>query len=123
MNKIRVLIAEDYAFFRRVLNELVGDEPNLEVVGEAANGQELLDDARRLSPDLILIDVSLPIINGVEATRLLTDEMPDLKVIVLTEDQEEYEAAAMSSGASACIRKELILGELPSVMKALTKAV
>lgn len=118
---IRILIVDDHADFRRRLMEFLASEPEIEVVGEAGEAQEAILKARELQPDLVLMDVRMPGINGISATRQLKDEMPQLKVIVLTIlDLEEYREAAMASGASGyVIKKHLVQELLPAIRSAL----
>jgi DNA-binding NarL/FixJ family response regulator len=109
----RTLIVDDDASFRRRVEEILACEPDIEVVGEAADGQEAILKARELRPDLVLMDVRMPVMNGVHATRQLKGEMPGLKVIILSVfDLQEYREAAMASGASGYVIKKFLLGEL-----------
>jgi two-component system NarL family response regulator len=110
---IRTLIVDDNDGFRQRLKEFLASEPDIEVVGEAADGQEAILKARELKPDLVLMDVRMPGINGISATRQLKEEMPELIVIVLTIfDLEEYREAAMASGASGYVVKKSLVEEL-----------
>jgi DNA-binding NarL/FixJ family response regulator len=107
------LIVDDDASFRRRVKELLASEPDIEIAGEAADGQEAILKARELKPDLVLMDVRMPGTNGISATRQLKDEMPELKVIILTIfDLEEYREAAMASGASGYVVKKCLIEEL-----------
>ncbi len=117
MQIIRTLIVDDNASFRQCVKEFLASEPDIEVVGEAADGQEAILKARELKPDLVLMDVRMPGINGIGATRQLKDEMPELKVIVLTIfDLEEYREVAMASGANGyVIKKSLVQELLPAI--------
>ncbi len=117
----RALGADDDANFRRRVRELLASEPDIEVVGEAANGQEAILKARELEPDLVLMDVRMPGINGLEATRRLKDEMSQLDVIILTLfDLDEYRKAATNSGASGyVIKKSLIEALSPTIRETL----
>lgn len=118
--RIRTLIADDYPPFRRLLREFLACEPSIELVGEAESGQDAVDKARDLAPDVILMDISLPDMPGLEALRLIKFRAPGMKVIVLLEeDSREYRSAAFETGATACLVKELSGKELPSVIKAL----
>jgi DNA-binding NarL/FixJ family response regulator len=110
---IRTLIVDDDASFRRHVKEFLASEPDIEVIGEAADGQEALLKTRELQPDLVLMDVRMPGVNGVDATRQLKDEMPELRVIVLTIfDMQEYREAAMASGANGYVVKKSFIEEL-----------
>jgi DNA-binding NarL/FixJ family response regulator len=105
---IRVLIADDHQFFRRSLClacELDGD---LEVAGEAENGQEAVELARRLRPDVVLMDIKMPILDGVQATGAICNENPATRVIVLTiDEQDELLWAAFAAGACGYLCKNL----------------
>jgi len=110
---IRTLIVDDNATFREQLKEFLASEPDIEVVGEAADGQEAIRKARELQPDVVLMDVRMPGINGIHATRQLKDEMPELKVLMLSlYDIDEYRKAALDSGASGYVIKKSIVQEL-----------
>jgi len=121
MRVIRTLIVDDHADFRRRLKEFLASEPEIEVVGEAGDAQEAILKARELQPDLVLMDVRMPGINGISATRQLKDEMPELKVLMLSlYDIDEYRKAALDSGASGYVVKIKLVQELiPAIRGAL----
>ncbi|WP_221029436.1 response regulator [Actomonas aquatica] len=103
---IRVLLVDDQALFREGLRILLEQHEQLTIVGEAADGEQAIDAARFHRPDIILMDLRMPRLNGVEATRRITAEMPDSRVIVLTtfeDDEEVYEA--LSAGAVGYLLK------------------
>ena len=111
--RIGTLIVDDDASFRGRAKELLASEPDIEIVGEAADGQEAILRARELKPDLVLMDVRMPGMNGVNATRQLKNEMPELKVLILTIfDLQEYREAAMASGAGGYVIKKSLIEEL-----------
>lgn len=104
--RIRALIAEDYPLFRKILRQSLAEDPDVELVGEALDGQEAVEKAELLRPDLVLMDVSLPLLGGLDATRLIRLGTPEIKVVLLLEeDNREYQAAARASGASAYLAK------------------
>ena len=94
---IRVLLADDHALFRNGIDRLLKNEPGLEVVGHATDGQEAIELAQQLKPDVILMDISMPRVNGIEATRLIHREYPDIRIIGLSmyEDEERARRCAM----------------------------
>ena len=115
--QIRTMIADDDASFRQRVKEFLAAEPDIEVIGEAADGREAILKARELKPDVVLMDVRMPGVNGIDATRRLKDEMSKLKVIILTIfDGQEYRDAATASGASGyVIKKSLIEDLVPAI--------
>ncbi len=106
---VRVLIVDDQALVRTGFKMILEAEPDLEVVGEAADGQEALMQARRLAPDVVLMDVRMPELDGIEATRqLLGDEGARAKVVMLTTfDMDEYVYEALRAGASGFLLKDV----------------
>ncbi len=103
----RVLIADDHELFRDGIASLLRAR-GYEVIGEAANGLEVVEKARQLTPDLILMDIRMPELGGLEATRLLQAEMPDIKVVILTvSDSEEDLFEAIKCGARGYLLKNL----------------
>ena len=117
---MRTLIVDDDARFRRFVKGILSNEPDIVVVGEAADGQEAIIKAKELKPDLVLMDVRMHKLNGLQATRQLKEEMPELKIIILTlYDFEEYREAATAAGVVDYILKKSINGELiPAIRKA-----
>ena len=84
MDKVRVLIADDHAVVREGLRTLIGSEPGLELVGEAVDGQEAVEQARSLKPDVILMDLVMPRKGGLEAIGEITEKNPETRILVLT---------------------------------------
>lgn len=104
---MRVLLADDHPLFRDGLATLLRSR-GMDVVGEASNGIEAIDQARLLKPELILMDVNMPQMNGLEATRLIKAEQPDTKIIILTvSDEDENLFEAIKSGAQGYLLKSL----------------
>jgi DNA-binding NarL/FixJ family response regulator len=101
-----VLLADDHVVMRHGLSTLLADEPDIEVVGEASDGREAVELARRLRPDVILMDLSMPVMNGVEATRVISRELPAVRVIGLSMYEEADRAKAIrEAGASDYVVK------------------
>ena len=123
MQITRTLIVDDDGSFRRRVKGLLASERDIEVIGEAADGQEAILKARELEPDLVLMDVRMPGMNGMNATRQIKNEMPEIKVLILTIfDLQEYREAAMASGASGYVIKKSLIEELmPAIRGVLGK--
>jgi PAS domain S-box-containing protein len=104
--KIRILLADDHAVVRQGIGNLLSDEPDIEIVGSAADGQEAVEFAARLLPDVILMDMSMPKLNGVEATRIIHNDWPEIRIIGLSMFEETERAQAMrDAGAVDYITK------------------
>lgn len=104
--KIRVLIADDHKMFRHALRLILDNEPDVEVVGEAGDGQELLALAQETAPDVVCMDISMPIIDGIDATRRLLAIRPGVKIIGLSAYADQYNVMAlMDAGAAGYITK------------------
>jgi DNA-binding NarL/FixJ family response regulator len=115
---MRTLIVDDDARFRRFVKGILSNEPDIVVVGEAADGQEAIIKAKELKPDLILMDVRMPNVNGLKATRQLKEKMPELKIIIVTlYDFEGYREAATAAGAVDYILKKTIHKKLISAIR------
>jgi two-component system nitrate/nitrite response regulator NarL len=105
---IRVLLVDDHPLFRKGIASLLSAEPGFDVVGEASNGQEGIEKARDLMPDVILMDISMPGVNGLEATQRIKQEFPYVRIVILTvsdEDQNLFEA--IKSGAQGYLLKKI----------------
>jgi len=104
---MKILIADDHALFRDSLRSLL-EAHGLEVVGEAKNGREACELARRLKPDVVLMDLSMPEVDGLEATRLISAELPAVKVVVLTASDDDAKLfEAIKAGAQGYLLKNL----------------
>jgi DNA-binding NarL/FixJ family response regulator len=109
---IRVLIADDHPVFRFGLRTLLKADPAMEVVGEATNGEDVIKQASQLAPDVILMDLNMPGINGIEATRHILAEHPEVQILVLTMfDDDDSVFAAMQAGARGYLLKGTEGGE------------
>lgn len=109
---MRVLLADDHALFRAGIASLLRAW-GMDVVGQASNGLEAVDLARRLRPDLVLMDVGMSPCNGLEATRLLTASLPDVKVVIVTVSEDEHDLfEAIKSGAEGYLLKGMSEAEL-----------
>ncbi|QZA32854.1 response regulator transcription factor [Hydrogenibacillus sp. N12] len=105
---IRLLIADDHTLFREGLKRILEMEEDLEIVGEAGDGEEALRLVEALRPDVILMDINMPNLNGVEATRVIHERHPDAKIIVLSiHDDAQYVYRALQLGATGYLLKEV----------------
>jgi DNA-binding NarL/FixJ family response regulator len=110
---IRVLICDDHALFRRGLMMVLEDEDDVEVIAEAANGAEAIELARALAPDVVLMDVRMPKVDGIAATRSILEDIPNANVIMLTvSDEEDDLFEAMKAGAAGYLLKEISIDEV-----------
>ncbi len=110
---IRVLVADDQPLMRSAFDMALREEGDIELVGQAGDGLEAVGEARRLHPDLVLMDVRMPVLDGVEATRILTAEDGSIKILILTTfDLDEYVIEALRAGASGFLLKDVRPDEL-----------
>jgi DNA-binding NarL/FixJ family response regulator len=116
---IRVLIADDHAFFRRGLEAVLGEDAGIELVGQASDGAEAVQLAGEALPDVVLMDIRMPKINGIEAARQMKEVAPSAKIVILTiSDEEEDLFEAIRSGASGYLLKDIPLDELADSVRA-----
>lgn len=119
MKRIKVLIVDDHTLVRDGIRALLALSSDIEVVGEAANGREALDKIAELSPDVVLMDLAMPLMGGLEATRRIRREFPEVKVLALTQyDDSEYVIPVISAGARGFITKMAAFSELASAIQA-----
>lgn len=118
MKKIRVLVVDDHPIVRDGVCSLLGLTPDIEVVGEAANGIEALEAVRKLMPHVVLMDTAMPIMGGLEATRRICKEFPGTKVLAFTQyDDKEYVFPVIESGACGFVSKTAAASELASAIR------
>lgn len=118
-NIIKILLVDDQALFREGLYTLLSVQPDFEVVGEASNGEEALRMAASLQPDVILMDLRMPVLDGVSAIRRLTAQMPECRVIVLTTfDDDEYVFEGLRAGAIGYLLKDVSSQKLCEAVRA-----
>ena len=119
---VRVLIADDHAIFRRGLKTVLAYEDDIELVGEAGDGEEVLRLAEEAVPDVILMDVRMPKRSGIEATKVLRDSVPTARIVMLTvsdEDSDLYEA--VRAGAVGYLLKEVAIDEIAESVRAVAQ--
>ncbi len=110
---LQILLADDHALFRKGVKALLSTRRAYNIIGEAANGCEVIELAHQLKPDIIFMDIDMPGMNGLEATRVIMQELPDIKIIILTvSDYENQLFDAIKSGASGYLLKNLEPEEL-----------
>lgn len=110
---IRVLLVDDQSLFRKGIRALLEEQPDIDVVGEARDGQAGIDMVEQLRPDVVLMDINMPICSGVEATRSIKELFPETRVVILTVSDDDDELfAAIKSGAEGYLLKDLEPGEL-----------
>src|SRR5438270_3052980 len=119
---IRVLIADDQALFRRGLYVVLGTEEHIDVVDEAENGEEAVAKAVELAPDVVLMDVRMPRINGIEAARQINMAVPTTKILMLTvSDEEDDLYEAIKAGANGYLLKEISVEEVAEAIRAVVQ--
>ncbi|HJQ28989.1 MAG TPA: response regulator transcription factor [Rubrobacter sp.] len=119
---VRVLVADDHAVFRHGLKALLDSEPGIELVGEAASGRQVVESAATLAPDVVLMDLQMPGINGIEATRRILQTNPRVGIVVLTMFEDDDSVfSAMRAGARGYVLKGGEPSEILEVLRAVAK--
>jgi Response regulator containing a CheY-like receiver domain and an HTH DNA-binding domain len=120
MRKIRVLLADDHTVVRQGLRALLAAEEDIEIIGEAENGRQALQLVKKMLPDVVVMDIAMPVLNGVEATRQITRYVPSVKVLVLsTYSNDEYVEQLTEAGAAGYLVKQTAANDL---LKAIREA-
>jgi DNA-binding NarL/FixJ family response regulator len=116
------MIADDHALVREGTRQILEDQPGLEVVGEAQDGEEAVALVSRLHPDVVLMDIAMPKLNGIEATRLIKKESPSTSVLILTAyDDDQYIYALLDAGAAGYLLKSVRGEELAQAVRAVAQ--
>lgn len=122
MKKLRILLADDHVVMRTGLRALLERQPNLEVVGESENGRETIDLAASLKPDVVVMDVGMPVLNGIEATKTIVTEHPNIAVVILSMHVDEsYVMRALKAGARGYLLKDSAPADLLSAIQAVSQ--
>src|SRR5437016_5722424 len=122
MKRLRILLADDHVVMRTGLRALLERQPNLEVVGESENGRETIALVASLRPDLVVMDVGMPVLNGIDATRTIVSENPTTAVIILSMHADEsYVMRALKAGARGYLLKDSAPADLLSAIQAVTQ--
>jgi len=122
MSKIRVLIVDDHAMFREGIRSLLQSYDDIEIVGEATQGREAIEKVRQLIPQVVLMDIAMPVMGGLEATRRIHKENPNTMVLALTQyEDSEYILTMLRAGAKGYISKIATAAELVSAIRAVHK--
>ena len=117
-----ILLADDHEMFRREVRKMLEEIPDLKVVGEAADGDELFDLLRKFPPDLVIMDISMPRCRALEATRKIKGEYPGVKVLIMIMEQaQEYLAQATAAGAEGCLLKQDLGVQLTAAIDAIRR--
>ena len=119
MNKIRVLLADDHTILRDGIRALLDDQADIEVIGEAEDGQATVKMTAQLLPDVVVMDIAMPLLNGLEATRQIQRDYPQVKVLILTmHENEEYIRQVLAAGALGYVLKDAAARDLLSAIRA-----
>jgi RNA polymerase sigma factor (sigma-70 family) len=119
VSDIRVILAEDHTIVRKGLRALLEETEGIEVIDEAGNGHEAVAKAMQLQPDVVIMDISMPLLNGLEATRQIKEQKPEIKVIILTmHSDEEYVLQSLRVGVEGYLVKRTAPAELVTAIQA-----
>jgi two-component system, NarL family, response regulator NreC len=119
MKRIRILLADDHAVVRQGFKMILAAQPDMEIVGEAGNGRETIELAEKLRPEVVVMDVSMPELNGIEATRRLASSTPHTRVVALSMHKDSvYVREILRAGARGYLLKESLAGDLVAAVRA-----
>src|SRR5690242_820094 len=118
MKRIRILLADDHAVVRQGFKMILGSQADMEIVGEAGNGREAVELAESLKPDIVVMDVAMPELNGIEATRRLASSVPHARVVALSMHKDNvYVREILRAGARGYLLKDSVAGDLVSAIR------
>jgi DNA-binding NarL/FixJ family response regulator len=119
---IRVVLVDDHALFRRGLELVLAEEPDITIVGQAGDGDDAIRVIRDVTPDVVLMDVRMPRMSGIEAAKVIRDTVPGTKIIMLTVSDDEADLfAAIRAGANGYLLKEVSIDEVAGAVRAVTR--
>ena len=122
MKNLRILVVDDHEVVRRGLLALLGTQASWEVVGEAANGPDAVKKVAQTKPDVVIMDITMPVMSGLDATRLIMDTVPQTKVLIFTmHDSEQMMQSALEAGARGYVLKSNAASDLIAAIRALAK--
>src|ERR1700730_15077589 len=118
MNNARLLIVDDHEIFRRGLRALLEPSSEWQICGEAVDGLDAVEQCKSLKPDIVVLDVSMPRLNGLEAARLIRRENPESRIVIITQhDSPQIRSAALEAGARAFVTKSAVGSELVPALR------
>ena len=122
MKRIRILLADDHAVVRQGFKMILSSQSDMEIVGEAGNGREVVELAENLKPDIVVMDVAMPELNGIEATRRLASSVPHARVVALSMHKDNvYVREILRAGARGYLLKDSVAGDLVSAIRAVAQ--
>jgi DNA-binding NarL/FixJ family response regulator len=122
MKNLRILIVDDHEVVRRGLHALLGTQGGWEVVGEAGNGPDAVKKVNQIKPDVVVMDITMPVMSGLDATRLIMETAPQTKVLIFTmHDSEQMMQSALEAGARGYVLKSNAASDLIAAIRALSK--
>jgi len=122
VSNIRVIVADDHTVIRSGLKLMLGREPDVEVIGEAADGRQAVDLAEKLRPDVVVLDVAMPILNGIEAARQIAAKLPKTRVVILSMHSDEgYVLKSLKAGARGYLLKDSAESDIINAIRAVNE--
>lgn len=121
-NPIRIILADDHEIFRDGFKAMIKKQPSVDIIGEAANGEELVELTRKLKPDVVVTDIKMPKMDGLQATKILSEEFPDMGIVALSMiDEETLIVDMMEAGAKGYLLKNAHKNEIVEAIKSVNE--